>query len=163
VERIFYRYLIIPFTKRGMLQQEEQFSWMTLRPNWGPGRTDMNPFKLMVLKLHDDRSVGNTDMMAIWNEKAHDGFIRHTDGLNPALIEATYSAALAAGATAQSIDIPALQRVNNWLLTVPPPPYPFGIDHALADRGKSVFDQQCASCHAFGQARVGKVIPVEEV
>jgi mono/diheme cytochrome c family protein len=149
IEKILYRYLIIPFTKRGLLQQEELYAWMSLRPNWGPGRTDMNPFKLMVLKLKDDRSVGNTDMMAIWNERSHDGFLRHTDGLNTTLIEATYTAALAAGATAQSINIPNLRRVNEWLLDLPSPQYPFAIDRDLAARGKAVFDQECASCHAL--------------
>ena len=163
VERIFYRYLIIPFTRRGFLDQEQKYAWMNLRPNWGPGRTDMNPFKLMVLKLQDDRSVGNTDMMAIWNERAHDGFLRHTDGLNTTLIEATYSAALAAGATAQSVDIPSLQRVNNWLLDAPSPRYPFPIDRELAERGKNIFDQLCASCHAFGQAGTGQLVPLAEV
>lgn len=163
VEKILYRYLIIPFTKRGMLDQEEQYAWMNLRPDWGPGRTDMNPFKLMVLRLTDDRSVGNTDMMAIWNQRAHDGFLRHTDGLNTTLIEATISAALAAGATSDSVDIPALRRVNDWLLDLPSPTYPFPINEELANRGKAVFDRHCSSCHAFGQARVGKLIPVSEV
>jgi mono/diheme cytochrome c family protein len=163
VERLFYRYLIIPFTKRGMLDQEQQFSWMTLRPNWGPGRTDMNPFKLMVLRLKDDGSVGNTDMMAIWNQRAHEGFLRHTDGLNSTVIEATISAALAAGATSDSVDIPSLRRVNDWLMDLPVPKYPFAINSDLATRGKSVFDANCASCHAFGSARVGKLVPMTEV
>ena len=163
VEKILYRYLIIPFTKRGLLEQEELYAWMTLRPDWGPGRTDMNPFKLMVLKLQDDRSVGNTDMMALWNERAHDGFLRHSDGLNTTLIEATYTAALAAGATAESVDIPALRRVNDWLLDLPAPRYPFPIDNELAERGREVFTRQCASCHAFGQARTGQLVSVEEV
>lgn len=163
IEKQLYRYLIIPFTKRGFLEQEELYSWMKLRPDWGPGRTDMNPFKLMVLKIQDDRSVGNTDMMAIWNERAHEGFLRHTDGLDPALIEATYGAALAAGATAKSIDIPALRRVNDWLLDLPSPAYPFAIDRDLARRGRDVFNRDCASCHAFGSARAGKLIPLDEI
>ena len=119
VENLFYRYIIIPQTKKGLLDQEKQFSWMNIRPDWGPGRTDMNPFKLMVLKLADDRSVGNSDMMALWNQNKHDGFLRHTDGLNPALIEASYSAALATGATAKSINVAAVKRVNDWLLNLP--------------------------------------------
>jgi len=123
----------------------------------------MNPFKLMVLKLHDDGSVGNTDMMAIWNERAHEGFLRHSDGLNPTLIEASYSAALAAGATAKSIDIPAVRRVNEWLLDLPSPAFPFPVNRELAASGKVIFDQQCASCHAFGASRVGKLIPLAEI
>jgi hypothetical protein len=163
VEKALYRHLIIPFTKKGLLELEERYAWMKLRPDWGPGRTDMNPFKLMVLKLEDDRSVGNTDMMALWNERAHEGFLRHTDGLNPTVIEASYSAALAAGATAKSINIPAVRRVNDWLMDLPSPRYPFEIDPALAARGREVFTRDCASCHEFGQSRVGKLIPLVEI
>jgi hypothetical protein len=123
----------------------------------------MNPFKLMVLKLEDDRSVGNTDMMAIWNERAHEGFLRHTDGLNPTVIEASYSAALAAGATAKSVDIPAVRRVNDWLMDLPSPRYPFETDPMLAARGRDVFARECATCHEFGQARVGTLIPLAEI
>jgi mono/diheme cytochrome c family protein len=123
----------------------------------------MNPFKLMVLKLNDDRSVGNTDMMAIWNERKHEGFLRHSDGLDPMLIEASISAALATGATAKTVNIPAVQRVNQWLLDLPSPKYPFPVDEKLASAGKVIFDRDCASCHAFGSARVGKLIPISEV
>jgi mono/diheme cytochrome c family protein len=164
VEKALYRYLIIPYTKKGLQEQEELFAWMNLRPKWGPGRTDMNPFKLMVLKLDDDRSVGNTDMMAIWNERAHEGFLRHTDGLNPTVIEASYSAALAAGATADSVDIPAVRRVNDWLMDLPSPAYPFPIDRALAARGRAVFSEACAACHEFGpSSRLGKLVPLAEI
>jgi len=162
-ERALYRYLIIPLTRRGLLEQEKQFAWMNLRPDWGPGRTDMNPFKLMVLKLDDDRSVGNTDMMAIWNERKHEGFLRHTDGMDPMLIEASIAAALATGATADSVNIPAVQRVNDWLLDLPSPKYPYPVDDKLAATGKLIFDSDCASCHAFGAERVGKLIPLGEV
>jgi hypothetical protein len=79
------------------------------------------------------------------------------------VIEATYSAALAAGATAESIDIPALRRVNEWLMDLPSPPYPFEVDRELARRGEAVFSQHCASCHAFGQPRAGKLIPLAEI
>ncbi len=135
IERLFYRYLIIPATRRSLLEMEKQFAWMDLRPDWGPGRTDMNPFKLMVLKLADDRSIGNTDMMALWNERKHEGFLRHSDGLNPLLIEASYSAALATGATAKSINISAVKRVNDWLMDLRSPQFPFPVNQELASRG----------------------------
>jgi mono/diheme cytochrome c family protein len=102
-------------------------------------------------------------MMAIWNERAHDGFLRHTDGLNTTLIEATYTAALAAGATAESVDIPSLGRVNEWLLDLPSPRYPFAVNQALAAQGKAIFDQQCVSCHGFGQERTGQLVPLAEI
>jgi mono/diheme cytochrome c family protein len=163
VEKALYRHVIIPFTKSGLLELEGQYGWMSHRPDWGPGRTDMNPFKLMVLKLDDDRSVGNTDMMAIWNERAHEGFLRHTDGLNPTVIEASYSAALAAGATSKSVNIPAVRRVNDWLMDLPSPRYPFEVDRVLAARGRDVFSRECATCHQPGESRIGKLIPLAEI
>jgi hypothetical protein len=123
----------------------------------------MDPFKLMVLKLADDPSVGNAEMMAIWNARKPDGLRRHSDGLKPLLIEASYAAALATGATATSIDIPAVRRVSRWLLDLPAPQFPFPVNRELAARGKVIFYQQCAECHAFGSSSVEKVIPLAEI
>ncbi len=164
VDRLLYRHLIIPQTKRTLMkQQQEDYAWMNSRPDWGPGRTDMNPFQLVVMKLPDNHTIGSTDIMAIWNQRAHEGFLRHSDGLNATLIEPVLSAALAAGATRDSIDVDGLQRVNQWLLDLPPAKYPYPIDQALAARGNEIFTSQCASCHAFGGANTGKIIQIEEI
>src|SRR5438876_54656 len=47
IDRQIYRYLLIPFTKKALLQQEKQFTWMERyvtdgkpKPQWGPGRDD---------------------------------------------------------------------------------------------------------------------------
>jgi len=163
LEKLLYRFIIIPTTKKALLKQEQTYAWMKSRPNWGPGRTDMNPFKLRVLKLVDDGSIGSTDVMAIWNEKAHEGFFRHSDGLNTTLVESVLSGALATGASSDSIDLASLKQVQDWLMEVPPPKYPFDIDQKLVAQGQQIFNNQCASCHAFGQPRTGQVIPVTEV
>jgi mono/diheme cytochrome c family protein len=164
VDQVLYRYLIIPFTRRQLLESEKNsYYWMAERPDWGPGRTDMNPFQRQVMLLPDDHSVGSTDIMAIWNERAHGGMLRHSDGLNPSLTESVRAAALAAGATKDSIDIPSLNRMEAWLMDLPAPKYPFAIDQALAAKGQPIFAQRCAECHAFGGARTGKVVPLSEV
>ena len=164
VDRLLYRYVVIPYTRREILRsQERDYYWMRGRPDWGPGRTDMNPFQRQVMRLPDDHTIGSTDAMAIWNERAHEGMLRHSDGLNTTLVESVRSAALAAGATKQSLDVPALDRVQNWLLDLKPPAFPFKIDVALAAQGKPVFDKWCAECHAFGGKRTGTVVPQAEV
>jgi mono/diheme cytochrome c family protein len=164
VDRLMYRYLVIPFTKRTLVRSEsEDFYWMASRPDWGPGRLDMNPFQLQVLKLPDDGAVGSTDMMAIWNQEAHTGFLRHSDGLNPSLTEAVRSAGLATGATKKSIDIKSLDRIENLLLKMRPPRFPYTIDAALAERGRSVFERECAGCHSPGGGWTGKVVPLAEI
>jgi mono/diheme cytochrome c family protein len=162
-DRLLYRYVIIPATRRAILETErEQYYWMASRPDWGPGRTDMNPFQRQVMRLPDDGTIGSTDVMAIWNQAAHHGFSRHSDGLNSTLTESVRSAALATGATKKSIDIAALDRIEQLLLKLPPPRYPYPVDVTLAARGRAIFAGECAACHAFGGARTGTVIPVEE-
>jgi cytochrome c5 len=37
--------------------------------------------------------------------------------------------------------------VSAYIRTVKAPSYPFAIDHALADKGKAVFNDSCAGCH----------------
>ena len=40
LENLLYRYVLIPQTKKALLQQKEDYSWTDSRPNWGPGRID---------------------------------------------------------------------------------------------------------------------------
>lgn len=164
IDSLIYRYILIPQTKRILLKTEkEQYYWMPERPDWGPGRTDMNPFQRQVLKLPDDHSIGSTDVMAIWKERTHEGMLHHSDGLNTTLVESVRSAALAAGATKDSINIPALDRIQAWLNDLPSPKYPYPVKADQAARGKTIFEAQCASCHALGGAAVGTVIPATEL
>ncbi|HUI57368.1 MAG TPA: hypothetical protein VLY04_20470 [Bryobacteraceae bacterium] len=164
VDRVLYRYLIIPATKSQILKSEkDDYYWMPERPDWGPGRTDMNPFQRQVMRLPDDHTIGSTDVMAIWNERAHEGMLHHSDGLNTTLVESVRSAALAAGATKSSIDIPALDRVQNFLMDLPAPKYAFAIDQALTAKGQPIYAKYCADCHAFGGKRTGTVISLAEV
>ena len=164
VDQALYRFLIIPVTRSQLLQNEkENYYWMRERPDWGPGRTDMNPFQRQVMRLPDDHTVGSTDIMPVWHERAREGMLRHSDGLNPTLVESVRSAALAAGATKSSLDVPSLNRVQDWLMDVLPPKYPFAVDQALAAQGQPIFTRLCADCHAPGGSRTGKVVPLAEI
>jgi mono/diheme cytochrome c family protein len=164
IDRVLYRYLIIPATRSQLLKTERvDYYWMPSRPDWGPGRTDMNPFQRQVMRLPDDHTIGSTDMMAIWHERAHEGMAHHSDGLNTTLVESVRSAALAAGAVKSSIDIPGLNRVQEFLMDLPAPKYAFSIDQSMAAKGQLIFVKNCADCHAFGGSRTGTVIPLAEV
>lgn len=164
LENQLYRYLIVPQTKKALLQQKENFAWMDSRPNWGPGRIDpFNPVKFNTLKLPKDDTVGNSDMMPLWNEKLHKDFALHWDGLETSLTETVQTGAIGDGATKQSLPVADLKRVEDFIKELPPPKYPFTIDEKLAAQGGQIFNNTCASCHAFGGERIGKVIPVEEV
>lgn len=164
LEEQIYRFVLIPQTKQALLQQKQSYTWMDSRPDWGPGRIDpFNPVKFRMLGLPDDGTIGNSDMMPLWNEKQHQGFAYHMDGLETSLRETIIEGALGDGATLKSVDLPGLKRVEDFIEAVQPPAYPFPIDTALAAQGKPIFAQNCATCHAFGGDRTGKVVPVAEV
>jgi hypothetical protein len=53
--------------------------------------------------------------------------------------------------------------ISAFLLTVEPPKYPFPVDHALAERGRGVFVENCAKCHGTYGADASypnKVVPL---
>jgi cytochrome c2 len=164
IDNLLYRYLIIPQTKKTLIEQKENFTWMDSRPNWGPGRIDrFNPVKFNTLQLPKDDTIGNSDMMPLWNQKMHQNFDLHWDGLETSLTETVQTGALGNGATNKSLSVADLQRVQDYITEVPAPKYPFAINEKLATKGKEIFDNTCASCHAFGGEKTGKVIPQEEV
>ena len=163
-EKQLYRYVIIPQTKKTILEQQQSYAWMDSQPNWGPGRIDpFNPGKFRFLDQPLDDTIGVSDMMPLWNERQHEGFAYHWDGLVTSLIEAVRIGAISDGATKKSVDIAGLDRVNQFIKELPPPKYPYAVEPELAKQGGQIFANQCASCHAFGGERTGTVIPVEEV
>jgi mono/diheme cytochrome c family protein len=137
---------------------------MDSRPVWGRGRIDpQNPFKFTTLEQPIDDTIGNSDMPPLWNMKARRGMALHWDGMTTVYRESLLSSALGNGATLKSIDVEAIDRLGAWFDDLPPPKYPFPIDAALAEQGRAVFSNACASCHAAGGARTGQVIPIAEV
>ncbi|WP_017327316.1 hypothetical protein [Synechococcus sp. PCC 7336] len=164
LDKQLYRFLIIPITKTILLNFDESFSWMDVRPDQGPGRiAPFNPVKFRILGLPIDDTIGNSDMMPLWNEQQHEGFALHWDGLETSLTETALEGALGDGATQKSLDVEGIARVEDYIRKVPPPAYPYAIDTQLAETGSLIFENSCASCHAFGGERTGTVIPVEEI
>lgn len=162
VEKTLYRYVLIPQTKKTLLEQKAQFAWMDSRPDWGRGRIDpFNPIKFGILKQPLDETIGNSDMVPLWNQQARKGMSLHWDGLNASEHEVVLSSAIGDGATRKYIERENLQRMQDWIMTLPPPKYPFAINQDLAAKGTEIYKQDCASCHAFGGENTGKVIPVE--
>jgi len=163
-ESLAYRYLIIPGTKEGLLQQKAAYSWQKLRPAQGRGRVDtFNPTKFNVYHMPDDGTIGTVDLPQIWNQRPRIGLWLHWDGNNNSLQERNYAAAMAVGATPKSV-IPAnFTRVTNFLLDLKPASYPFPINQPLAAQGKPIYEKQCASCHEFGQPQVGEVTDISQI
>ncbi|AST35031.2 hypothetical protein AB6Q13_11550 [Ralstonia solanacearum] len=159
IERLFYRFAIVPATQKAFLQQKQQYAWQKLRPAQGPGRTDtFNPTKMVVFDFPDDSTVGTVDLPQIWNQKPRESMYLHWDGNNNDIHERNYAAAMAVGATPQSVLPAEFKRVTDWLLDHQPPKWPFGdLDQARVHRGESLWQTQCANCHAFGKAATGQV------
>jgi hypothetical protein len=164
IESFLYRYAIVPYVRRVTLDLAGEWDWTYDATDWGHGRIDpFNPVKFRMLGQPFDSTIGNSDMPPIWNLRAREGMSFHWDGLNTVLPEVTRSSALGDGATLDSIPIDDLDAIESWLLDLPAPGYPFPVDLALAAEGAAVYEENCASCHAFDGERTGTVIPLAEV
>src|SRR5262249_34723770 len=65
LDRLTYRFVLIPFVRRRLLEQGEALAWANGRPAWGPGRIDpFNPVKFGMLHLPDDKTIGNEQIRA---------------------------------------------------------------------------------------------------
>ncbi|QEL18828.1 c-type cytochrome [Limnoglobus roseus] len=56
--------------------------------------------------------------------------------------------------------------IQEYLVNIEPPKYPFAIDRKLADRGRELFSDNCAKCHGtYGEHATypNKVIPIDEI
>ena len=163
-EGLVYRYMIIPATKVALLEQKAQYAWQDSRPQQGRGRTDtFNPTKLVVFHLPDDHTIGTTDLPQVWNQKPRENMWLHWDGNNNQITERNYAAAMAVGATPDSVLPESFTRVTNYLLQLQPPPFPFPIDKEKAGRGATLFQSTCANCHAFGSKGVGQVVDIAQI
>ena len=164
VEKLLYRYILIPQTQKTLLKQKEQFAWMNTRPDWGRGRIDpFNPIKFGILKQPLDNTIGNSDMVPLWNMKIRRGMSLHWDGLNTSVDEVVLSSAIGDGSSYKYIERENLKRMQDWITDLAPPKYPFYINQELVTRGAEIFASQCASCHAVGGENTGKVLAVELV
>jgi hypothetical protein len=173
LDRITYRFVLIPFTKLTLRRQQneyQQYGWMKNNPPWGYGRIDpFNPVKYRILNQPVDGSIGNSDMVPLWNLAAHEGFSYHWDGLNTSLPEVVISSAIGDGTPPEWVDTDwrksdtqsSLKRVMHYISYVQPPKYPFAVDSALAAKGRILYQEQCAECHAIGGRRTGRVEPID--
>jgi hypothetical protein len=130
-------------------------------PRWGRGRVDtFNPYKAIQFnwpleRLPASERIGASDYPALWNQAPREGMHLHWDGDNDSVDERNLSASLGAGVTPVTVDHGGLARVRGWIWKLPPPPYPFAIDRALADRGAALYRAQCQTCHADHRFRDG--------
>ena len=176
-DRLLYRFVIIPRTRRAILRLQDADTWMAAHPDWGRGRSDLvNQLKFTLLRQPADDTIGTADMMPLWSLHRRDGMPLMRDGLNTSLREVVQSSAIAAGASTAWMDrdtanwdssdpkaMSSLRRVMNYIGELTPPAYPLPVDARLAAAGAVTYESACASCHKPGGARAGSVIPLAEI
>ena len=168
LEKLIYRYLAIPQTRDAFITQRSKFAFLDRQSEYGPGRVDtFSSYKTRLFDVSADDLPQNelngiADFPSVWQQQPREGMQLHWDGNNTSVNERNNSAALAL-VTPTTIDFDAIHRVADWLWELPAPPYPFPIDRELASQGETIFENSCASCHAFGGDLVGKVTPIQEV
>jgi mono/diheme cytochrome c family protein len=174
IDKVVYSRVVIPTMKERLLERRDLFAplFNAPHPAFGPGRVDtFNPYKVNQLAasypngVPEEESIGTVDFPAIWNQGVREGQALNWDGNSPTIHDRNVGAAFGAGATRESIDMPAIDRVTEYLKTLPAPAYPWGItsDAAQLARGEEVFNQTCASCHALNGAAIGKVEPLDRI
>ena len=180
-ERLTYRYVLIPATRNALMQQAAQFAWMDTRPDWGPGRIDpFNPVKFQNLRLADDGTIGNSDMMPLWDLQTVAAtplrrFALHWDGLQTDLRETVVSGAIGDGMDYRAFPNtePALAEMERIISRTLPPSSPFSparpaddpfhVDAAAVAAGHAIYVRDCAGCHDAGGARNRMPIPITEL
>jgi len=191
VDRMLYKFVYIPLTRKRLREQGEDFAWAHERPDWGPGRdAPMNLTKFNFLGLERDNSVDNTDFPSLWNlrKRVQPGrvwpeddmsltadwskleidpsrlMLMNLDGATTSYRSVIIDSALGLQAENTPFFRERMRELEDWLMTLPPPDYPLSVDETLAERGEAVFEDRCASCHAAGRDnRLGTVIPLSEI
>ena len=170
IDRLAYRYLIIPITRKRLAERQEQFKWIYRDdfPDWGRGRDDaMNLTKYFMIRWPMDDSFGPTDMPSVWNLNKYRPERGHLmnwagDSHDPRSVIMDSALGLLGAEPHSKRDFLAeIDWLVDYLGNKPAAKYPFAIDAARAARGQAVFASHCAACH--DSARTGSVVPLDEI
>jgi hypothetical protein len=171
IERLIYN-IAIPRVRQETLRLRALGQFMVDHPS-GMGRIDtFTPYKTMTFGFADTTNfaVGNADFPSLWNQRIREGMHLHWDGNNTSVFERNISAAMGAGATPVSLDMPRMLRVRNWIQDVPPPVYPpsWKLNTTLVKQGETIYGKYCVECHGlkeeqFRNRQVGTVVPIDQV
>src|ERR1035441_1813899 len=169
VDRQIYRFLLVPLTRKALVQQQQQFAWMNQPnwPDWGPGGDDpMSLTKYFMTSMPVENSGGQADFPSNWNLKTRKGtnlFLNWSCD-TPAVRSVLIDSALGLGAAPDKsskltypVDlldwklkrrawfVKRMEDLDNFLSAVPPPKYPFAVDADLAAKGKPVRSEEHTS------------------
>ncbi|HEX2101701.1 MAG TPA: hypothetical protein VHF69_13595, partial [Candidatus Synoicihabitans sp.] len=174
LNRTLLRLVGVPMMQERLITLRQRFaSFMDRQPPFGPGRFDtFNPPKVLLNfrmdKVPEEEWVGVCDFPSVWLQRPRQGMQLHWDGNNTSVEERNRSASFGTGAIPTTLDREAMRRTEQWLLDVEPPPFPYPIDQALAERGRPLYASYCAHCHGasgrdFSGELVGRVTSIDEI
>ncbi len=164
-EKLAYRFVIIPIARKRVLEQAADFAWIHAegRPPWGPGRDGgFNLTKFNLIGLPDDGTVDNADFPSIWNAQLREGQSMNWAGETQDPLAVYIDSALGLASPPDEVT-ERMERMRDYLRTKRPPPWPFPVDAALAERGQAVWAAECADCHGEGGSRTGRTMPIDEI
>ena len=169
LDRLMWRFAVIPMTRKRLLERETQFAWIYRQdfPDWGRGRDDaMNLTKYFMIETPMDESFGPSDIPSIWNLKKYDapGTTMNWAGDSHDSYSVVIDSALGVlGAPPKNNEefLGHVKWLHEFLRNRPPPRYPFRIDAAKSTQGKAVFERECAGCHA--SQRTGQRMELAQV
>lgn len=165
-DKIVYKLLVIPRTRDVGRKLAATFDWTLSRPLQGPGRVDtFNPYKVLFnFNMNADSSIGTADLPSLWNQEMRAAMWLHWDGNNNLVTERNKSAAIGAGCSESSLDLPAMKRIEDWIWKLPAPRFPSDrIDAKRAAAGAQIYKAKCADCHDAGGSRTGQTIALSEI
>lgn len=88
---------------------------------------------------------GASDIKSLWYSRDHG--LANWDS-NQAAEARVLASGVSSGGDPSKVDVRIHEAMNPFINDLPPSPYPFSVDLALAEKGKLLFEQQCASaCH----------------
>lgn len=161
IERVTFRWVLLPAVRKGLIKEREEFSWEDSRPDPGWGRIDaFSVIKYNVLGLPDDGTIGTADSQALWEMAAQEGQRVHWAGISNSQIQVEHMSLYGMNQSTAHARMGPFEQVREYVATLAPPAFPFEIDATQAARGELIYQADCAGCHEAAQ---GAVSPGTEV
>lgn len=161
---LLYKWVIIPATKKLLQLGKKELAWTKTRPQWGPGRDDaFNLPKFILTRKPDDGTVGNTDFPSLWKMGQRKGQRFHAGGEAKTVYAVIATSAFGAGSLPDFGFESRNLWIENFISELAPPHYPLDLNKELISKGKTIYRRECAECHALDGARIGTVIPIDEI
>lgn len=172
VDRLLYRFAIIPMMKEKLLEQGEQLAWMNAegRPEWGLGRDDpFNLLKYHMTSVPVDGSAAPTDFPPIWSLKSREGGPLNSAGETPGIRSVVIDSAIGVGCGPAGAALEArVSEVSAFVSSAPAPKWPYldgphAVKAELAQSGSVIYAARCAECHEPGAAKTGRPADMAEL